>query len=406
MKAELLAPAGNMEKFYTALHFGADAVYLSGKRYGLRAFADNFEIGEIADCCAYAHRFGKKVYITLNVYARNRDLEELPTYLNALEKAGADAVIVSDPGVIRLVKKHSRLPVHLSTQANTVNYEDVLFWAEQGVKRTVLARELSLTEISEIAERTKRSGTELEMFVHGAMCVSYSGRCLLSNYLSSRDSNLGECVQACRWEYRLREISRQDELTVEEDGYGTYFLNSKDLCLWEDLPKLLSCGIHSLKIEGRMKTVYYVATVVDAYRRAIDAFFDGKEADPSLKEQLYCAPHREYTAGFCFPERRERTENRTSSKAVAAGEFLAVVKKWENGRILVEQRNRFREGDVLTILSSDGNSGKTFVAENMRNEEGESVTDAKLVQQRLWLPCPYPLRPFDLLHRVKRCKEE
>ena len=191
---------------------------------------------------------------------------------------------------------------------------------------------------------------------------------------------------------------------MEEDENGTYFLNSKDLNLWADLPKILSLGVHSLKIEGRMKTVYYVATVVDAYRRAIDAFYAGKEADPKLKEQLLCAPHRAYTSGFCFPERQEQTENRTSSKAVSAGEFLAVVKKWENGKVLVEQRNRFREGDTLEILAANENSGKTFVATHMQNEDGECVTDAKLVQQSLWLPCPYELQPFDVLHRVNRSK--
>ncbi len=399
-KIELLAPAGNMEKFKTAIHFGADAVYLSGKQFGLRAFADNFTEEEIAECCRYAHDRGKKVYVTVNVYPRNAEVDAILPYLKTLEQCRADGIIAADPAVVQMTLKHTGLPVHLSTQANTVNYRDVLFWRELGVRRVVLARELSLTEIREIAQKTAASGVELEVFVHGAMCISYSGRCLLSNYLAERDSNRGACVQACRWEWKLREVSRTEELTVQEDAHGTYFLNSKDLNTLQDLPQILRSGVSSLKIEGRMKTVYYVATVVNAYRRAIDAFLRGEPLPEGLARELTKASHRDYTTGFYFPERQEQTENYRSSKAVSEGAFTAVVLGYENGKIILEQRNRFREGDRLQVLSPDDHFGKIVEVRGMTDESGTPVTDAKLVQQKLFLPSDLCLCPLDVLSKV------
>ena len=398
-KIELLAPAGNMEKLQTAFHFGADAVYLAGKRYGLRAFADNFTDEEIAEACAYAHERGKKVYVTLNIYARDFDFDELGDYLKALERARVDAVLVSDIGVFDFVKSNSSLPIHISTQANTTNSYAVKHWRDAGAERVVLARELPLTEIAEIHSRCP--DVELEAFVHGAMCISYSGRCLMSNYLTNRDGNRGECVQACRWQWEVREVSRTDSMPVLEDERGTYIFNSKDMNMLAHLPKLIDAGVVSFKIEGRMKSAFYVATVVAAYRRALNAIANGQFTDELIGElnaELNKASHREYTTGFYLGEEESR-QYYESSKAVEEYKFIAVIRDMGVEKALIEQRNKFVVGETVEVLSSNEYSGKTFVIEYAKDDKGVDVTVCNKVKQLLTINCPYPLQAGDILRK-------
>lgn len=403
-RPELLAPAGNMEKFFTALHFGADAVYLAGKSFGLRAFADNFTVDEIKFCCDYAHRLGKKVYVTVNVFADCDDIKKLPDYIAALENCGADALIVSDAGVLRTAKTvDPQLDVHLSTQANCTNARAVEFWRDAGVTRVVAARECPLPDLKEMAAV---ENCELEIFVHGAMCMAYSGRCLLSSWLAGRGGNKGECVQACRWEWQVTatERSHPDKpVRVEEDDRGTYLFNSRDLCLLPFLGQALETGAASFKIEGRMKSAHYVGTVVNAYSRALNAYFDGsfdKELTDSLLNELKKTSHRDFTSGFLFGRNGDKTENLVTSKAVADSGFAASVAGWEKGVATVQMRNRFGEGDTLEILSANDSFGKTITIKNMTDLSGAHVADAKIVQQTLKIPCPYPLEKFDILRKL------
>lgn len=398
-KIELLAPAGNMEKLKTAFHFGADAVYLAGKKFGLRAYADNFSDEEIFQAVQYAHGLGKKVYVTLNVFPKDSDFVQLQDYLAVLQSACVDAVLVSDVGMFDFVKTHSNLAIHVSTQANTLNSNAVRFWKRMGAERVVLARELSLDEISAI--HNSCPDVQLEVFVHGAMCISYSGRCLMSNYLVNRDSNRGECVQACRWKWKVREVSRDDSLPVEEDERGTYIFNSKDMNVLAQLPQILQSGVVSLKIEGRMKSAFYVATVVSAYRRAIDAIQNGTftvELCQNLCDELNKASHREYTTGFYFDENASR-QYYEDSRAVEEYKFIAVVKDVLDGEIIIEQRNKFAVGDTLEILSATENTCKTFTVTEIADENGNSVQVANRVQQILRLPCKYKLLCGDVLRR-------
>ena len=401
-KVELLAPAGNMEKLQTAFHFGADAVYLAGKRYGLRAFADNFTDGEIAQAASYAHTLGKKVYVTLNIFASNVDFDDLADYLKVLEQAKVDAVLISDVGVFDFVRSHSSLPIHISTQANTTNKYAVDFWKKQGCERVVLAREVPLREIAEISAFSPE--VQLEAFVHGAMCVSYSGRCLMSNYLTNRNSNRGECVQACRWQWEVREVSREDSMPVMEDERGTYIFNSKDMNMLAHLPELIDAGIVSFKIEGRMKSSFYVATVVAAYRRALDAIYAGRftpELIDELNAELNKASHREYTTGFYFDEQESR-QYYPSSKAVEEYKFVAVVKEMGDGCAVVEQRNKFTVGETLEVLSATDDCGKTFTVKRALDDKGNEVEICNKVKQILTINCPYKLSAGDIL-RKKQC---
>ena len=398
-KIELLAPAGNMEKLQTAFHFGADAVYLAGKRYGLRAFADNFTDEEIFVAVNYAHSLGKKVYVTLNIFASNVDFDDLADYLKVLEQAKVDAVLISDVGVLDYVRAHSSLPIHVSTQANTTNKYAVDFWRKQGCERVVLAREVPLREIAEISEFCPN--VQLETFVHGAMCVSYSGRCLMSNYLTNRNSNRGECVQACRWQWEVREVSRQDGMPVMEDERGTYIFNSKDMNMLAHLPELIDAGVVSFKIEGRMKSSFYVATVVAAYRRALDAIYSGKftpELINELNAELNKASHREYTTGFYFDEQESR-QYYPSSKAVEEYKFVAVVKECGFGYAVVEQRNKFVLGETLEVLSANGDCGKTFTVERVLDDKGNEIDVCNKVKQILTVNCPYNLSAGDILRK-------
>lgn len=399
-KFELLAPAGNMEKLKTAFHFGADAVYLAGKQYGLRAFADNFSNEEIAEAAKFAHELGKKVYVTLNIFPKNADFAALDEYLAVLENARVDAVLVSDVGVMDFVLKHSKLPLHVSTQANTTNGYAVQFWHNMGAERVVLAREVPLCDVAEIHRMCP--DVQLETFVHGAMCISYSGRCLMSNYLTNRDSNRGECVQACRWKWEVREVSRADSMPVWEDDRGTYIFNSKDMNMLAHLPELMEAGVYSFKIEGRMKSPFYVATVVNAYRRALDAIFCGKFDEKLVAElngELNKASHRDYTTGFYFNEEETR-QYYQDSRAVEEYKFIAVVKQiLPNGKVVVEQRNKFVLGDVLETLSVGFDTDKQFVVEQIFDEQNCPVQVANRVQQILTVNCPYALQVGDILRK-------
>lgn len=400
-KIELLAPAGNFERLETALYFGADAVYLAGKKYGLRAFSDNFDETELKAAVEYAHGLNKKVYVTLNIFAYDEDFIGLPEYAQYLESIKADAVLISDLGVFSCVKKHApKLPIHISTQSNVTNGYSAKFWADLGAERIVLARELSLDRIAAVRAALPEN-VSLEAFVHGAMCVSYSGRCLLSNYFTGRASNHGECAQPCRWEYSVTETSRGNEpLIMSEDERGTYIMNSRDLNMLEHVKELAEAGIDSFKIEGRTKTAYYAANAVNMYRRAIDAY----EKDPvgyslpyELKGEPFKATHRKYCTGFYFAS--NETECAETSQPAADYAFCGLVTGVGDGGVWIEQRNRFRAGETLEILSPTDNFGKTFVVPVMTDENGEKVSDALRVQQKLFVKTDLNLRKGDILRK-------
>ena len=406
---ELLAPAGDMEKLKTAVHFGANAVYMAGKKFGLRAFAENFTEDELKQAVEYAHERGVKVYVTVNVYAKEEDFDSLPEYLCYVKSIGADAVLVSDPGIVDLIRELvPGLSVHLSTQANTTNSFALRFWAKQGVKRIVLARECTLKEATEMTSAGKLCGVETEAFVHGAMCVSYSGRCLLSDFLTGRGGNRGECVQACRWNWKLTEPEDPERsIYLSEDERGSYLLNSKDLRMIEHIPELIGTGIASMKIEGRNKSAYYVGTIVNAYRRAIDRYyFEGEKytTDPELTEETVRAGHRSYTTGFYFGEKNKQYYE--SSRAAMTYEFIAVVLSWENGFALVEMRNRFGKGDLLNILGAGRSFNKTFVVQSIKDQDGNEIDDVYIVQQKVSINCPERVFAGDILRREIKKKGE
>ena len=403
-KIELLAPAGTFEKMQSAFNFGADAVYFAGKKFGLRAFAGNFDDKEIELAVNYAHSLNKKVYITINILAHEDDFDGLEDYILWLEKIKVDAVIVSDLGIISLITQIApKLVIHVSTQANILNSYSINFLAKcGGVQRIILARELSIDEIKKIRKKIPNN-IELESFVHGAMCISYSGRCLLSNYLAGRDSNRGACVQPCRWEYTITEKTRKGEqYTIEEDDKGTYILNSKDLCLIENLEELIDAGICSFKIEGRMKSEYYVANVVNAYHRAL-TLINNKTDDIKLKllelkKELEKSSHRRYTTGFYFGEKnKEYLEN---SMPVQTHEFIAVVLENAcNGFVKIQMRNRFKVGDVLEVLSPNENFNKKIKVSCMMDENQNIIEDAKVVQQIIYLKTDLNLMKGDFLRK-------
>ncbi len=394
---ELLAPAGNFDKLVTAVHFGADAVYFAGKKLGLRAFAGNFDEKEIFEAMNFLHSKNKKGYVTLNIVANDEDFVGIDDYLKLLVEAKVDGVIVSDIGMIAYIRKnYPSLNIHVSTQANVNNSYSAKVFKDMGVTRIVLARELNINQIKEMNKKLNGE-IELETFVHGAMCISYSGRCLLSNYLTGRDSNKGACVQACRWKYFIREESRTDEMQIEEDERGTYILNSKDLCLIDYLDVLKNAGVVSLKIEGRMKSDYYVASVVNAYRRALDGFKDFG----ILHDELEKTSHRRYTTGFYFGA--DDKEYLDDSMPVQTYVFIAkVVEDAKNGKVKVEMRNRFKVGDVLEILSADNNFLKKIKIETIKNSLGNYIEDAKRVQEIVEINCPFDLKAGDILRVEKK----
>jgi putative protease len=404
---ELLAPAGDLEKLKIAVAYGADAIYIGGKRFGLRAFAGNFEKDEIEEAVKYVHKYGRKIYVTINIFAHNDDFSGMAEYIGFLSKAGVDAVIVSDPGILSLVKDvDPDMEIHLSTQANTTNWRSALFWHNMGVKRIILARELSLAEIKEIRERTPAT-LELEVFVHGAMCMSYSGRCMLSNYLAGRDPNRGACAHPCRWKYYLMEEKRPGEyLPVMEDERGSYILNSKDLCMLEYIRELAGIGLDGFKIEGRMKSGYYVAVVVKAYRQELDRYErdpEGYSFNPEALEEVKKASHRPFTTGFYFGKPTHNDNEYSSSQYIREYDFVGLVLGYEreNRMAEVEQRNPFRIGDEVEILRP--NSGNlNYSIRQMLDENYQPIDHAPHPQQKVYLPIEHPLEKYSMLRRKKR----
>ena len=399
-KIELLAPAGDFERLVTAIHFGADAVYFAGKKFGLRAFASNFDEKEIIKAINYAHERNVKVYITVNILAHNEDFVGLIDYLKFLDKEGADGVIVSDIGIASLVKEYTNLELHVSTNANITNLHSAKMWVKLGAKRLVLARELSLKEIKEIKNEVGEN-IDLECFGHGAMCISYSGRCLLSNYLTGRDSNKGECAQPCRWQYALgvkNDIEETNYFPILEDGKGTYILNSKDICMIEHIKELAQAGVTSLKVEGRMKTNYYVATVINAYRRAIDEYYKNLKPSFNYLEEVRKTSNRDFTTGFYFENNSK--ENLNTSKQSETHKYIAVVlESLDNGYVLVEHRNKFLLGDELEILSSGENFNKKFIVEDIIDCENNHLKEVKKIKQHVYIKCPYKLNKYDILRK-------
>lgn len=402
-KLELLAPAGNFSKLKTAVYYGADAVYIGGKNFSLRAFSDNFTDEEIVEAVKFAHGKNVKIYVTVNIFAKNSDFEKAAEYFRFLERAKVDAVLITDVGLISLCKKVApELKIHLSTQANTLNKYAVKFWGELGLERVVLARELSLSEIKEISEFNPE--TQLEAFVHGAMCISYSGRCLLSNYFNGRDANRGECVQACRWQYELREKSKNGEFfPIEEDERGSYILNSKDLNMIEHIDEMAEAGVCSLKIEGRMKSEYYLATVINAYRRAIDEYYKigGKyKRNKMFYDELLKTNHRVFTTAYMLGENKE-TVNYSDSQSAGEKQFIATVLEGTNdeGYFIAEMRNRFKKGDKLELLTPNDNFNSVILPGRITDEEGNDIEDAKLVQQKLRIYSDIKVFAGDILRR-------
>lgn len=393
-KPELLAPAGSLDKLKIAIDYGADAVYFGGEQFSLRVAADNFSYEEIKEGVAYCHERRKKCYCAVNIIPRNEDLKELPQYFKDLESLGVDAFIISDLGVFSIAKEVApSVPIHISTQANNVNFASAKAWHKMGASRIILARELSLGEIREIRDLLDPSA-ELECFVHGAMCVSYSGRCLLSNYMASRDSNRGHCAHPCRWKYYLMEEKRPGQyMEVFEDSHGTFLLNSKDLCMIDHIPELVQAGVTSLKIEGRVKSEYYVATVTNAYRLAIDAYF----ADPRnyvFDERLYgevCkVSHREYYTGFYFGDQRENSQVYANSSYIRECDIVAMVEDYDPDTQLATcfQRNRFFKGDRLEVMAP-GKLPQGFLVEYLQNENKEDIEVAPHPEMKFTAKIPF-----------------
>jgi putative protease len=403
-KIELLAPAGSLDKCKMALLYGADAVYLGGKAFGLRAFAANFTLDEIREACQYAHKLGRKIYVTVNIVPHNGDLDGLPAYLEDLEAAGIDALLVSDMGVWAIARKVvPQMPLHVSTQANVCNYAAAQAWEALGASRIVLARELSLEEIAAICRKVH---AEIEVFVHGAMCISYSGRCLLSNYFTGRDSNRGACAQVCRWEFTLHEKNRPGQsFDIAEDENGTFIMNSKDLCLIDYIPQLAEAGVASLKIEGRMKSVHYVSTVVSVYRKAIDAYLRDPEhysVPKSWKDELEKISHRPYTTAFALGKPGADAQVYTTSSYEQTSDFVGLVKGYDaaSGRVTVEQRNHVREGEVLEVLTPAGDLFSWTVT-HMKDADGNPIDAAPHAQMIYTADGSEKMVPYSLIRRLK-----
>lgn len=412
-KPELLAPAGNLEKLKYALAYGADAVYAGGSSFGLRAYAGNFNPEEMRLAVEYTHNLGRKIYITVNIFAHEEDFSVLRSYLKQLRKLEVDGVIISDPGVLSVAREEiGDIPIHLSTQANCTNSCSAGFWFSQGVQRIILARELTLKEIAAI--RSKTAG-ELEIFVHGAMCMSYSGRCLLSNYLTGRDANRGECTHPCRWGYALVEEKRPGRyFPLEEDDRGSYIFNSHDLCLLPYLPHLKELKLTSYKIEGRMKSLYYVASTVKVYREALDILWDKGEKEferrmPDWEAEMSKVSHRDYSPGFLFGKPGAESHNIEMSNYIRDYIFIARSLDYDEVKRIgreeeygywIEQRNNFRLGDEVEVLSPLSEPW-TFIVSSLENEQGEKMDIARHPQQKLKIALPRPLEEFSILRKAK-----
>lgn len=405
-KPELLAPAGNLEKLKKAFAYGADAVYIGGEEFSLRVAADNFSVNDIYEGVEFAHRRGGKVYLTANVVPHNRDIDDYARYLTEVKDTGIDAVILSDLGMFAVTRELAPdLDIHVSTQANNVNYRSAAQWYTMGAKRVILAREMSLAEIREIRERTQPN-LELEAFVHGAMCISYSGRCLLSNYMAGRDSNQGNCAHPCRWKYYLMEENRPGEyMPVYENERGTFIYNSKDLCMIEHVPELIGAGLTSFKIEGRVKSEFYVATVVGAYRRAIDACFADPahyQTDPAWMEELKKVSHRGYTTGFYFGRPGAAEQNYASSAYIREYDMIGVVIDYneKTGMAKIVQKNRFFVGDTVEFLRPVGKFYTQKIRE-MTDENGVSLTVANRPQSIVYVKTEQPVEKDTFLRKFR-----
>ena len=388
-KPEILSPAGDMESFDTALRYGADAVYLAGKSFGMRTASKNFSLEELSEACKKAHAINKKVYLTCNTLPRNADIPAMPDFLREAQSCGVDAFIIADLGVFELAKKYAPdVERHISTQGGIINYESATAWYNMGAKRVVLAREMRLDEIAELRAKIPKD-LEIECFVHGAMCVSFSGRCLISSFMTGRDANRGDCAQPCRWKYHLYEENREGQFfPVEEHSDGTYLYNSRDLCMIEHIPELVRAGVDSLKIEGRAKTYYYTAVTTNAYRHAVDEYFDRlDDADYRVSawivEELDKISHRAYSTGFFYGEPGQETE---SGGYIRHYNAVAVCEESSNDKniAVITQRNKFLVGDTLDILPPDGFSFEVKCI-RLQNEDGEDVPSAPHPMQKLYM---------------------
>ena len=395
-KPEILSPAGDMESLDTALSFGADAVYLAGRRFGMRTASKNFSLEELKLACEKAHQNNKKVYLTCNTLPRNDDIPVMPDFLAAAADCGADAFIIADLGVFEMAKRYApSVERHVSTQGGVINYASALAWYQLGAKRVVLAREMRLDEIAELRSKIP-ADLEIECFVHGAMCVSFSGRCLISSYLTGRDANRGDCAQPCRWKYHLFEENRDGQFfPVEEDDGGTYLYNSRDLCMIDHIPALVKAGVSSLKIEGRAKSYYYTAVTTNAYRHAVDEYFQHlSDADyrlsPWIRDELDKISHRAYSTGFFFggePGQETRDGGYIRRYNAVA---VCVESSDDRGVAVVTQRNKFLVGDTLDILPPDGLSFEVTCL-GLQNEAGEAVPSAPHPMQRLCMTADKPI---------------
>lgn len=403
-RPELLAPGGSLEKLKTAIDYGADAVYIGGDAFSLRVAAENFTAEEMTEGLKYAHDRNKKVYLTANIIPHNDDIGDFKKYVEQIRHLGFDGVLISDLGIFDIMRELApEIPIHISTQANNVNYRSALMWYKLGAKRVVLGREMSFKEIAEFREKLPED-LELEAFIHGAMCISYSGRCLLSNYMTGRDSNAGACAHPCRWNYSLVEEKRPGQyFDVEENERGTFIFNSKDLCTIEHIPELINSGITSLKIEGRVKTSFYVATVVGAYRREIDRYLSSPEDyvfDPAELEELCKVSHRPYTTGFYFGRPGADAQVYENSSYIRDYELIGIVRSYDpkTKTIVVSQRNRFFEGDEIEIMQPMKPFIKTTVRE-LYNENGEKIDCAPHAEQIVTMAAPKPICPGAMLRK-------
>ncbi len=405
-KPELLVPAGSLEVLKIAVTYGADAVYVGGESFGLRAKAKNFSMEDLEKGIAFAHQHDVKVYVTANILAHNEDLDGVRDYFQELKKIKPDAVIISDPGIFAIARETCpEIEIHISTQANNSNYGTYQFWHKLGAKRVVSARELSLQEIGEIRARIPKD-LEIETFVHGAMCISYSGRCLLSNYFTGRDANQGACTHPCRWKYAVMEETRPGEyLPVYENERGTYIFNSKDLCMIEYIPQLVEAGIDSFKIEGRMKTALYVATVARTYRKAIDDYFLSKECYqknmPWYLEQISNCTYRQFTTGFFFGKPDEHTQIYDNNTYVKEYTYLGIVGEKDDRGYRIEQRNKFSVGEQIEVMKPDGNNIAVTV-QAIRDQEGNEMESAPHPKQVLYIDLGQPLAKYDILRRQEK----
>lgn len=406
IKPELLAPGGSLEKLKTAIDYGADAVYIGGEAFSLRVAAENFSNDDMREGIKYAHGRGKKVYLTANILPHNSDIDEFEAFITEIRDYGFDAVLIADLGLFDMMREYApEIPIHVSTQANNINYRSAVMWHKMGAKRVVLAREMSFKEIAEIREKIPED-LELEAFIHGAMCISYSGRCLLSNYMTGRDSNMGACAHPCRWNYKLVEETRPNEyMDVFENERGTFIFNSKDLCTIRHIPELVQSGIASLKIEGRVKTSYYVATVVGAYRREIDRYFadpDNYVFNEAEFDELCKVSHRPYTTGFYFGKPDENSQVYTSSSYIRDYDLVGIVQSYdsETGVAAVSQRNRFFKGDEVEIIQPQ----KPFFTQTvdfMTDENGNEIDVANHAEQTVKFKTAEPVTAGAMLRKKR-----